>query len=50
MYIKCLDGIPEYMVAQFHEAAEELIREKGATSGVAAALAHIAGANDIVSR
>ena len=38
------------MVAQFHEAAEELIREKGATSAVAAALAYIAGAKDIVSR
>ena len=47
---RCLDGIPECVVAQFHEAAEELIREKGATSAVAAALAYIAGAKDIVSR
>ena len=50
MYIRCLDSIPECVVAQFHEAAEELIREKGATSAVAAALAYIAGAKDIVSR
>ena len=49
-YFRCLDGIPECVVAQFHEAAEELIREKGATSAVAAALAYIAGAKDIVSR
>ena len=47
---RCLDGIPECVVAQFHEAAEELISEKGATSAVAAALAYIAGAKDIVSR
>ena len=47
---RCLDGIPECVVAQFHEAAEELIREKGATSAVAAALTYIAGAKDIVSR
>ena len=47
---RCLDGIPESVIAQFHEAAEELIREKGATSAVAAALAYIAGAKDIVSR
>ena len=38
------------MVAQFHEAAEELIGAKGATSAVAAALAYIAGAKDIISR
>ena len=49
-YFRCLDGIPECVVAQFHVAAEELIREKGATSAVAAALAYIAGAKDIVSR
>ena len=48
--IRCLDGIPECVIAQFHEAAEELIEEKGATSAVAAALAYIAGAKDIVSR
>ena len=47
---RCLDGIPECVIAQFHEAAEELIRDKGATSAVAAALAYIAGAKDIVSR
>ena len=47
---RCLDGIPECVVAQFHEAAEELIEEKGATNAVAAALAYIAGAKDIVSR
>jgi hypothetical protein len=29
------------VVAQFHEAAEELIGEKGATNAVAAALAYI---------
>ena len=50
MYIRCLDGITECVVAQFHEAAEELIREKGATSAMATALAYIAGAKDIVSR
>ena len=50
MYVRCLDSIPECVVAQFHEAAEELIREKGATSAMAAALAYIAGAKDIVSR
>ena len=49
-YCRCLDGIPECVIAQFHEAAEELIEEKGATSAVAAALAYIAGAKDIVSR
>ena len=49
-YFRCLDGIPECVVTQFHEAAEELISEKGATSAVAAALAYIAGAKDIVSR
>ena len=49
MYIRCLDGIPECVVAQIHEAAEELIREKGATSAMAAALAYIAGAKDIMS-
>ena len=48
--IRCLDGIPECVIAQFHEAAEELIEEKGATNAVAAALAYIAGAKDIVSR
>ena len=47
---RCLDGIPECVIAQFHEAAEELIGEKGATSAVAAALAYIAGAKDIISR
>ena len=46
MYIRCLDSIPECVVAQFHEAAER----EGATSAVAAALAYIAGAKDIVSR
>ena len=50
MYIRCLDGIPECVVAQFHEAAEELIREKGAINAVAASLAYITGAKDIVSR
>ena len=49
-YFRCLDDIPEYVVAQFHEAAEELIREKGATSAMTVALAYIAGAKDIVSR
>ena len=44
MYIRCLEGIPECVVVQFHEAAEE------ATSAMAATLAYIAGAKDIVSR
>ena len=48
--VRCLDGIPECVIAQFHEAAEELIEEKGATSAVAAAVAYIAGAKNIVSR
>ena len=50
MCIRCLDRIPECVIAQFNEAVEELIREKGATSAVAAALAYIAGAKDIMSR
>ena len=49
-YFRCLDGLPEYVVAQFHEAAEELIREKGATSAMTVALAYIAGAKDIMFR
>lgn len=38
------------MISHFQEAAEELIKEKGAANAVAAALAYIAGAKDIVSR
>ena len=47
---RSLDGIPECVLPHFHEAAEQLIKEKGATNVVAAALAYISGAKEIVSR
>ena len=47
---RSLDGIPESVLPHFHEAAEQLIKEKGATNVVAAALAYISGAKEIVSR
>ena len=46
---RSLDGIPECVLPHFHEAAEQLIKEKGATNVVAAALAYISGAKEMVS-
>ena len=47
--LRSLDGIPECVLPHFHEAAEQLIKEKGATNVVAAALAYISGAKEMVS-
>ena len=48
--IRSLDGIPDSVLPHFQEAAEQLIKEKGATNVVAAALAYISGAKEIISR
>ena len=47
---RSLDSIPESVLPHFKEAAEQLIKEKGATNVVAAALAYISGAKEITSR
>ena len=48
--LRSLDGIPDSILPHFEEAAEQLIKEKGATNVVAAALAYISGAKEIISR
>jgi len=47
---RSLGSISTSLLPHFKEAAENLIEERGAVEVVAAALAHIAGARDIVSR
>ena len=46
---RSLDGIPECVLPHFHEAAEQLIKEKGATNIAAATLAYMSGAKEMVS-
>ena len=45
---RSLDGTPECVLPHFHEAAEQLIKKKGATNVVAAALAYIWGEGDSI--
>ena len=47
---RSLEEVPESVLPHFHEAAEQLVQEKGATGIVAAALAYISGAREITSR
>ena len=47
--LRSLDGIPVCVLPHFHKAAEQLIKEKGATNVVSAALAYISGAKEMVS-
>lgn len=48
--IRSLDQIPPSILPHFKEAAQQLIIEKGAEEALAAALAHISGSKEIVSR
>ena len=47
---RSLDQTPQSILPHFKEAARELIKEKGAEDALAAALAHISGSKQIVSR
>ncbi|XP_063048299.1 nucleolar RNA helicase 2 [Engraulis encrasicolus] len=47
---KFLESVPAAAVGHFREAAEELIKEKGAVEALAAALAHISGATSLEQR
>ena len=49
-YIRSLDEIPASILPHFKEAAQDLIKERGAEDALAAALAHISGSKEIVSR
>ena len=48
--IRSLDQIPASVLPHFKEAAQQLIKEKGTVEALTAALAHIAGSKEIVSR
>ena len=50
IYFRTLDQIPPSLLPHFKEAARELMKEKGAEDALAAALAHISGSKEIVSR
>ena len=49
-HARSLEDIPDSVLPHFQDAAEQLIKEKGATNVVAAALAYISGAKEIISR
>ena len=42
--------IPPSILPHFKEAAQQLMKERGAEEALAAALAHISGSKEIVSR
>ena len=47
---RSLDGVPPSVLPYFQEAAEQLVKDKGAVDVVASALAYISGAKEIVER
>ena len=47
---RSLDQIPLSILAYFKEAAREIMEERSAEDALAAALAHISGSKEIVSR
>ena len=47
---RSLNSVPTALLPHFKDAAVKMIEEKGAVEMVAAALAYISGARDIVSR
>ena len=47
---RSLDQIPASILPHFKEAARQLMKDKGAEEALAAALAHISGSKEIVSR
>ena len=50
IHYRSLDQIPASILPHFKEAAQELMKERGAEDALAAALAHISGSKEIVSR
>ena len=48
--VRALDTIPPSILPHFKEAAQQLMKERGAEEALAAALAHISGSKEIVSR
>lgn len=50
IHCRSLDQIPASILPHFKEAARQLMKEKGAEEALAAALAHISGSKEIVSR
>ena len=47
---RTLEKIPQSLLPHFKDAAQQLIAEKGAEDALAAALAHISGSKEIVTR
>ena len=47
---RSLDSVSPAMLPHFREAAEQLVKDRGAVDVVASALAYISGAKEIVSR
>uniref|UniRef100_A0A671Q396 RNA helicase n=1 Tax=Sinocyclocheilus anshuiensis TaxID=1608454 RepID=A0A671Q396_9TELE len=48
--VRFLDSVPAVAVGYFREAAQELIKQRGAVEALAAALAHISGATSLEQR